>query len=502
MSRAGSLLAGRQAGIMESRWIWPFELLEKIGEGGMGVVYRARYVGNDRIVAVKLLPPEVAANETLLARFERELEVLKQLRHPNIVHCFGGTCESNERFYAMELVDGGTLADVIQQRGRLSWEVAVDYAIQMCDALQYAHERGVIHRDVKPGNFLMTKLGQLKLSDFGLVTVVSGRRITAAGRTLGTVQYMSPEQIRGKPAVSNRSDLYSLGCVLFEMLTGQPPFLGETPVETMHKHLKEPVPHVARTLLDCPLELDQLVYDLLAKAPELRPASAEEVKRRLEGVLHPGRLTGPVEPSLFLLKSPATSTATPLEGIKHSESLAELSAIAPVESWLAGRTGWMAAIVLLIACVVGWSGWSSSAARMRQAERALVDQLDGPQPQARVFAIQTLARFGPLHPETAARLLTATRDSQDEVKVAALDALAAHAAEFRAHQVEIYKLQHDHEVSSHIRHHAGQTLEALKQARSGSLGGTLVWWTFALALPASLAAGAWLLWNRLRPYAQ
>jgi serine/threonine-protein kinase len=116
---------------MESRFVWPFELLEKLGEGGMGVVYRARHVVNDRQVAVKLLPDDVASNETLLARFERELEVLKQLRHPNIVHCFGGTCESKQRFYAMELIEGGTLADVLGAKERLPWETAVDFAIQM-----------------------------------------------------------------------------------------------------------------------------------------------------------------------------------------------------------------------------------------------------------------------------------------------------------------------------------------------------------------------------------
>lgn len=116
---------------MESRWIWPFELQDKLGEGGMGVVYRARYVGNDRIVAVKLIPPEVAADPTLLARFEREMDVLKQLRHPNIVHSFGGVCDNQQRFYAMELVEGGTLADILRDRGRLAWDTVIEYGLQM-----------------------------------------------------------------------------------------------------------------------------------------------------------------------------------------------------------------------------------------------------------------------------------------------------------------------------------------------------------------------------------
>ena len=217
---------------MEPRWIGPFELVEKIGEGGMGVVYRARYVGNNRQVAVKLIPNDITANSTTLARFERELEVLKQLSHPNIVHCFGGRCESKQRYYAMEYIPGGTLADLLAEKGPLPWETVVDFGIQMCDALQYAHERGVTHRDVKPGNFLLTKSGQLKLSDFGLASIVSQNRLTASDRTVGTILYMSPEQIRGE-LVTNRVDLYGLGCVLFEMMAGFTPFVGSTAGEVL-----------------------------------------------------------------------------------------------------------------------------------------------------------------------------------------------------------------------------------------------------------------------------
>ena len=136
----------------QQRWIWPFELQDKIGEGGMGVVYRARYVVNDRQVAVKLLPSDVT-DEVILARFERELEILKTMRHPNIVRCFGGICENQLRFYAMELVDAGTLEELIETQGRLPPMQVVEFGRQMCAALAYAHERGVIHRDIKPGNF-------------------------------------------------------------------------------------------------------------------------------------------------------------------------------------------------------------------------------------------------------------------------------------------------------------------------------------------------------------
>ena len=230
---------------MEKRWIWPFELLDKLGEGGMGVVYRARYVVDNRHVAVKLLPPDIA-NETILSRFERELEILKTLRHPNIVRCFGGTCEGNQHFYAMELVEGGTLDKLLEERGQFSWETAVQFALQMASGLwRTAHERGIVHRDVKPGNFLLTPGGKLKLSDFGLATVVAATKITAAGKTMGTFPYMAPEQIRGRPPVSPQTDLYALGCVIFEMLTGETPFVGDTPAEVMHKHLDAVPPRMA-----------------------------------------------------------------------------------------------------------------------------------------------------------------------------------------------------------------------------------------------------------------
>ena len=240
------------------------------------------------------------------------MDVLKQLDHPNIVHCFGGTTEGEQHFYAMELIEGGTLADLIKLKGKLSLDTVLDYAIQMADALQYAHDRGVIHRDIKPSNFLLTKQGQLKLSDFGLVTVIAGRRLTASGRTMGTVEYMSPEQIRGKPALTQRSDLYALGCVIYEMLAGHPPYAGENTIEIMHKHLKEPIPHIVRVMPDCPLDLDQLICELLAKTPELRPDSAGVVSQRLQDILQPSRRFKPFASTVALMGTAALGTTSPL----------------------------------------------------------------------------------------------------------------------------------------------------------------------------------------------
>ena len=478
---------------MESRWIWPFELLDKLGEGGMGVVYRARYVRNDRQVAVKLLPPDAAANKTLLARFEREMEVLKRLDHPNIVHCFGGTCEGEQRFYAMELIDCGTLAELLREKHRLSWEVVVDYAIQMCDALQYAHERGVIHRDIKPSNILMTKQGQLKLSDFGLVTVVTGRRLTASGRTLGTVEYMSPEQIRGKPPLNNRSDLYALGCVIHEMLIGQPPYSGENTVEIMHRHLKDPVPHIIRTVPDVPLELDELVCELLAKTPELRPDSAEAVKRRLEDILQPGRRFRPVESRLLPPRTEATNVGSTFEEISTSESFSEVT-LTPFDRY--APWGWLVATCLAVFCLIGWVGWSTSSNQLRKAEGVLVDQLDSSDLQAQQVAVQSLSKFGKLHATTISKLNTATKSGSDAVMLAALTVLTHHADECRAIQWEIYKLQQNTEVSSDVRIQAGITVEEIKKSRGASNIGTIAYGSLFFAFMLAVTLGGW--WVRCR----
>lgn len=264
------------------KWIWPFELLEQIGEGGMGVVYRARYVVNDRHVALKMLPKDVT-DETLLARFERELEVLKNLKHPNIVRCFGGSCENSRRFYAMELVEGGSLEDKLAEKKRLPWEDVIHYALQMCSALECSHAQGVVHRDVKPANFLIAANGQIKLSDFGLASVAAARRITAAGKTAGTFLYMAPEQIRGQD-VTPRTDLYALGCVLYELVTGDPPFVGQTPAATLHMHCLDPAPRPTEKALDCPITLERIILRLMAKDPHDRPQSATEVARMLKAV--------------------------------------------------------------------------------------------------------------------------------------------------------------------------------------------------------------------------
>ncbi len=482
---------------METRWLWPFELIEKLGEGGMGAVYRARYLGNDRMVAVKLLPTEVADDPVLAARFERELEVLKQLRHPNIVRCFGGTCESKQRFYAMELVDDGTLADLLARKGHLPWEFVVDYALQMCEALQYAHEHGVVHRDVKPGNFLLTKSGRVKLSDFGLASIATTQRLTAAGRTVGTIQYMAPEQIRGKPGLTGRTDLYALGCVLYEMLTGQPPYSGEHTAAILQQHLSGPVPHAAAVVLDCPLKLDQLICDLMSKDPEQRPATAAEVGWRLEEILQPGRRAAPGEFDLFS-SSPPTKVATPVQSRVRTPSDAAIPT--PVGFSVRSLIPWGLTLALLPVCFALWSGWNNTVVRLHHAEQQWVDHFERSDPAVRIVAAKALAEFGPLQSSSIEALRTATKDANPTIRVAALSALGRHASECRWLQNEMLRIE---KVDEHpdVRHQAGIALQAMKQAPTGFSVSPLVIWGIVLLLCSSLLVGGWALWHRLKPMA-
>ena len=364
----------------QQRWVWPFELREKLGEGGMGVVYRARYVKNDRQFAVKLLPSDVT-DEVILARFERELEILKTLRHPNIVRCFGGVCENRRRFYAMELVEGGTLEDLIEAQGRLPPMQVVEHGLQMCSALAYAHERGVIHRDIKPGNFLIAQNGQLKLSDFGLASVEAARKITQAGKTMGTYRYMSPEQIRGKAEA--KTDLYALGCVLFEMVTGRPPFEGDTPAEILQKHMKEPPRRVSTLVPTCPPVLDQVIADLLEKEPDQRPESATEVARRLREATEVVR----VEKPHALSPGAISSRPTPSPARDQKATPASRAISTPLWAWAAG-------VIVLTGLLVWNLSLAGARAAFRQSESLWIDAYRSGAPGVQIAAAEALGKLG------------------------------------------------------------------------------------------------------------
>jgi eukaryotic-like serine/threonine-protein kinase len=462
------------------RWIWPFELQEKIGEGGMGVVYRARYVPKDRTLAVKMLSPDVV-DGVFLARFERELEILKTLRHPNIVLCFGGVCEDKQRFYAMELVEGGTLDRLIRERGKLAWEQAVEYGLQMCAALTCAHQHGVVHRDVKPGNFLLTKDGKLKLSDFGLATVLAGRRLTAADKTMGTYLYMAPEQIRGHE-ITPRTDLYALGCVLFEMISGRPPFEGQTPAAILHRHLKEPPARVSAFAPDCPPDLERLILELLEKDPARRPENAEVIAERLRTasnslVITAARPESGVANRLVEAREPPTPARAVGPG-----ALRHLNA-----AWVA------AGAALLFALLLAWNlVLLLSDHRQDQAVAEWVQAVDDESSEVRLAAMQALGRIGPDDPRAVEALTARLADPDPRMRAAAAAALGEMG---RAAGAAVSALTRTARLDDRpeVRTRAEAALQAIRRDRSG---GVSPGWLLLAVLLGALGFAAFLFARR------
>jgi eukaryotic-like serine/threonine-protein kinase len=395
---------------MEKRWIWPFAHEEQIGSGAMGVVFRARFVKNDRRVALKLLPKEVAANHTLAARFQREMEILKDLRHPHIVHAFGGTCEGDQWFYAMELIDGGTVGTLLLEQGKMPWRQAVEFGLQVCAALDYAHTRGVIHRDLKPGNLLLTRSGKIKLGDFGLALVSAETRLTAAGKTMGSLHYMAPEQIQGKPPLSNKTDLYALGCVMFELLCGRTPFTGEAMAEVLQQHIRQTPPKVSSLALDCPIQLEALIAELLQKDPDRRPPTAQAVANRLREIDQD-----------FTVKAPRFDKNRPLAAVAAETA----SAVMPTSPRTWNR--YLVAGLLLAVAVIGWlvlSRMEQQRLNAKLEKKFVTALLDEHQPQpVRLFAASALREIGPDAQNALPALLQALNDKDVPVRTAVVEAI-------------------------------------------------------------------------------
>ena len=261
-----------------------YELIEKIGEGGMAVVYKAKDRLLNRYVAIKILRPEFTQDEQFLDSFKRESQAAAGLQHPNIVSIYDVGRTGNINFIVMELVDGRPLSDFIKENGHLDYKTTIDIAKQMASALAIAHKHQIIHRDVKPHNIMITSDGVAKLTDFGIARAVSKATMVAdTSKIIGSVHYFSPEQARGA-YVDERSDIYSLGIVMFEMLTGRVPFDGETPVEVALKHINEDVPSPAKLVPGIPPALDKVVLKATDKYQTERYKSADEMLEALKNV--------------------------------------------------------------------------------------------------------------------------------------------------------------------------------------------------------------------------
>ncbi len=263
----------------------PYRLDKQIGRGGMGAVYAGVNEETGQKAAIKILAAGFAEDPGFRNRFLSEIETLKQLRHPNIVRLFGDGEQDGQLFYVMELVEGTSLQEELQAGHRYDWLETTDIAIQICQALKHAHDHGVIHRDLKPANLLRASDDQIKLTDFGIAKLFGGTNLTAAGSVVGTADFMSPEQAEGR-GVTYRSDLYSLGTVMFTLLARRPPFAGASLPQVVHKLRYEEAPSVRRFNPHVPSELEQIIHQLLNKAPEARVATALVLSNRLKAMKH------------------------------------------------------------------------------------------------------------------------------------------------------------------------------------------------------------------------
>jgi serine/threonine protein kinase len=297
--QAAAIRQGKTKGLV----IGDYVVLDRIGSGGMGLVLKARDRRQQRIVALKLLPPSISRDRAAVIRFRREAAAVAKLRHPNIVAALDSGETHGLLFLVMELVDGKDLAKLVKERGPMTVTQAVRCILQAASGLRAAHARGIVHRDIKPANLLLDRSGTIKVLDLGLARVNQGQdmltaddsmlNLTVSGAFVGTVDYMSPEQAYDPRLADGRSDVYSLGCTLHYLLTGKPPFGGEGFMERLLGHRERPIPSLKRLRNDVPDSIDAIFRRLLSKAPEGRPQTMTDVIEELEECQSPTLLETP-----------------------------------------------------------------------------------------------------------------------------------------------------------------------------------------------------------------
>jgi eukaryotic-like serine/threonine-protein kinase len=333
-----------------------YEVVGPLGEGGMAVVYRGRRLADARQVAIKVLREQYAHDTEFVARFEREAQAVARLSHPHMVQVFDSGRDENVHFIVMEFVEGEDLKTLLRRVGALPEERAKAIGAQVCEALAYAHALGIVHRDIKPQNILLTRDGQVKVTDFGIARALASAAITETGTVLGSVQYLSPEQARGL-GVGQSSDLYSLGVVLFEVVAGRLPFDGDTPITIALKHIHEPPPVLRRDDTPASVDMEHIILKALAKDPHGRYRSAEEMRADLTGeAAHWREARSPGVEETVVVRGGARAPGSPRHGTR----------------WMVGPL--IAAVVgLLVLVFAGMLGWQALSAYMNVPEVPVPD---------------------------------------------------------------------------------------------------------------------------------
>ncbi|GAC1343821.1 MAG: hypothetical protein NVSMB14_07850 [Isosphaeraceae bacterium] len=323
--QAGRLLRNKPNGLAVGRYV----ILDRIGSGSMGRVYKAHHLLMGRVVALKIIAPEIASNSRVVSRFQREMRVVGKLDHPNVVRAYDADQIGNILFIVMEYVSGDSLGTRLRSKGVLTPVEVADYASQAALGLAHAHDQGIVHRDVKPSNLLLTHDRKLKVLDLGLASLMEGDNqatfATADGIAVGTVDYMSPEQARGMD-VDGRSDQYSLGCAMYHMLTGRVPFPGDSPIERLGQRLSgKPVP-ILEVRPDVPAGLVRVLDKLLASRPDDRFRNAIEAADAFRSLIRKTAFSGSAPAPAIALPTPPP-TLPPPEPVEHS--LPEILTVPP-----------------------------------------------------------------------------------------------------------------------------------------------------------------------------
>jgi serine/threonine protein kinase len=324
---------------LEGKQLGGCEILAKLGQGGMGAVYKARQIALDRVAAVKVLPPQLSTDEDFIARFNREAAAAAQLSHPNIVQVYAAGMQDDLRYFVMEFVDGESVQQRLKRKGRIPPDEALAICMYVIHGLDYAWQRSkLIHRDIKPDNIFLSSAGEVKLGDLGLAKTASGPHsgLTLTGSYMGTPYFISPEQARGLKTIDFHADMYSLGCTLFHMVTGHLPFEpgeGDNAITLMFKHVNEPVPDIRQVWPACPASLAKLITRMIQKQPEERFASYDDLVAAMKHVVadlrnkpvHAGPLRPPTHRKL------AVGAVTPAPPAKPAGQKAKVETRAPAK---------------------------------------------------------------------------------------------------------------------------------------------------------------------------
>jgi eukaryotic-like serine/threonine-protein kinase len=336
-----------------------YEVLERIGSGGMAIVYKAKDLLLNRIVTIKVLREQFAADEDFVRRFRREAQSAASLSHTNIVSIYDVGKEGETEYIVMEFVEGRNLKEIIRNYAPLSTEQAINIGIQIAEAIRHAHEHKIIHRDIKPHNILVTADGRVKVTDFGIARAVSAATMTHTGDIVGSVHYLSPEQAKGVQT-NEQSDVYSLGIILYELLTGKVPYDGETPISIALKHLQEEAVPPTKLNPRVNRAFENVVLRAIAKSPEQRYATAKELLQDLRNV-QAGQPVHKLESkeqhdleSTRVHRSLSSGVNSALASeAKEKEQVEAPSRKKKIPSWL-----WITAVVIILAMGGAWFGLS------------------------------------------------------------------------------------------------------------------------------------------------